>query len=34
MEATERFLPVKLYDCPQNFSTVEYFEVIFTSANM
>ncbi|XP_065202464.1 biotin--protein ligase [Planococcus citri] len=30
LEANERFLPVKLYDCPQNFSTVEYFENLKT----
>lgn len=26
-EAKDHFLPIKLYDCPQNFSTVEYFDV-------
>lgn len=26
-DATDHFLPVMMFDCPSNFSTVEYFEV-------
>lgn len=31
--ASSTFLPIMFYQCPSNFSTIEYFEVIFVSSH-